>query len=158
MTVDAELFKQGLRRWASGVTVVTAKSGDEQHGMTVSAFSSVSADPPLVLVCANRGSRTHKIIADGGKFTVNVLASDQRDVSGIFASSKSEGTRFDQVAWRAGETGVPLIEGALANLECRVEESYHHGSHTIYIGYVEAAHVADKQPLVYYDGGYRDVS
>ena len=157
MAVDAEVFKQGLRRWASGVTVVTAKSGDRQHGMTVSAFSSVSADPPLVLICANRSSRTNGVISEGGRFTVNVLASDQQDVSGVFASSKLEDSRFDHVAWHAGEGGVPVIDGALVNLECRVESSYDHGSHTIYIGFVEAAHVQDKRPLLYYDGAYRDV-
>lgn len=157
MAVDAEVFRQGLRRWASGVTVVTAKSGDEQHGMTVSAFSSVSADPPLVLICANRASRTNGVIRQGGRFTVNVLAADQQDVSSVFASSKLEESRFERVGWRAGESGVPLIEGALVNLECRVESSHDHGSHTVYIGYVEVAHVADKQPLLYYNGAYRDV-
>ena len=157
MAVDPELFKQGLRRWASGVTVVTTKSGDKPHGMTVSAFSSVSADPPLVLVCANRNSRTHAVIREGGRFTVNVLASDQQDVSAVFSSSKLEDSRFDHVAWRPGLGGVPLIDGALVNLECRVEHSHDHGSHTIYIGYVDVAHVADKRPLLYYDGAYRDV-
>ena len=98
MAVDPELFKQGLRRWASGVTVVTTKSGDKPHGMTVSAFSSVSADPPLVLVCANRNSRTHAVIREGGRFTVNVLASDQQDVSVVFSSSKLEDSRFDHVS------------------------------------------------------------
>ena len=158
MSVDPDLFKQSLRRWASGVTIVTARSDEDgMHGMTVSAFSSVSAEPPLVLVCANQGSRTHAVIERGGRFTVNVLASDQADVSQTFASSRTEGTRFDDVAWREGEGGVPIIEGALANLECRVEAAYPHGSHMVYVGFVEVAHVTEKKPLVYYDGGYRDV-
>ena len=156
--VDPDDFKAGLRRWASGVTVVTARDGELRHGMTVSAFSSVSADPPLVLICANRDSRTNSVISAGGKFTVNIQASDQADVSNTFASSKTEGTRFDSVAWRDGETGVPLIEGASANLECTVVASHEEGSHTIYVGRVEAAQVSDKDPLVYYDGGYCTVA
>ena len=86
MSVDPDLFKQSLRQWASGVTVVTARNGDEIHGMTVSAFSSVSAEPPLVLVCANQSSKTHAVIKAGDRFTVNILASDQADVSQTFAS------------------------------------------------------------------------
>lgn len=158
MAVDPDLFKQSLRRWASGVTVVTTASDDAQHGMTVSAFSSVSADPALVLVCANRSSKTNGIIKAGGKFTVNILASDQKDVSNTFASSKTEMTRFDLVSWRAGETGVPMIDGACCNLECTVAEAYDHGSHTIYIGRVEHAHVSDREPLLYFDGGYRGIA
>ena len=153
--VDPDLFKQGLRRWASGVTVVTARAGEERHGMTVSAFSSVSADPPMVLVCANRESRTHAIIAAGGRFNVNILAQDQRRLSDHFASSRGEGSRFDGVAWRDGDSGVPVLEGVAASLECLVVHSHTHGSHTVYIGQVEAARVSDVPPLLYFDGGYR---
>ena len=129
MPVAAEEFRAALRQWASGVTVVTSRVGDVVHGMTVSSFASVSLDPPLVLVCANRGSRTNDVIARGGKFTVNILASDQQDVSNTFASSKTEGSRFDSVPWHDGATGVPVIEGALANLECTVVGSHQEGSH-----------------------------
>ncbi len=99
MAIDQEAFKEALRGWASGVTVVTARSGDKMHGMTVSAFSSVSADPPLVLVCANRTSTTHGIIEEGGVFAVNILASHQQEVSNIFASSQHEDTRLQRVKW-----------------------------------------------------------
>lgn len=157
MSVDLDSFKQCLRRWASGVTVVTSRADGEIHGMTVSAFSSVSADPPLVLVCANRSSRTNGVIEAGGVFAVNVLARDQEELSGRFASSKTEGSRFDGVGHRIGEHGAPLLDGALVSLECRVKSAYVEGSHTIYVGEVLGAHYADKEPLVYYAGAYRNI-
>lgn len=157
MPIDQEAFKKALRGWVSGVTVVTSRSGDKVHGMTVSAFSSVSADPPLVLVCANQSSTTHGIIEEGGLFAVNILASHQQDVSNVFASSKHEDSRLRRVGWTEGETGAPLIDQALASLECRVASAHREGSHTIYIGRVEAVHTTDAEPLVYYQGGYRSL-
>ena len=157
MAIDQEVFKQALRGWASGVTVVTSRSRERVHGMTVSAFSSVSADPPLVLVCTNRSSRTHGIIEEGGMFAVNILAAHQQDVSNVFASSKHEDQRLELVGWTEGETGVPLIDGALATLECTVASAHREGSHTIYIGRVEAVHASDADPLVYYKGAYRSL-
>jgi len=155
MTIDLETFRHSLRRWASGVTVVTSRAGDELHGMTVSAFSSVSADPPLVLVCANRTSKTHGVIRNGGIFAVNILAADQQDLSARFASSKLEGSRFEGVAYRIGESGAPILEGTVATLECRIKSSHDEGSHTVYIGEVLAAHSSEKDPLLYYAGAYR---
>lgn len=158
MSVDQDAFKQCLRRWASGVTVVTSQAGGEIHGMTVSAFSSVSADPPLVLVCANRSSRTNGVIEAGGIFAVNVLARDQEALSGRFASSKTEGSRFDGVDFRIGAHGAPVLEGALVSLECKVKSAHVEGSHTIYVGEVLEVVYTDKEPLVYYAGAYRQIS
>ena len=157
MPIDPDAFKKALRGWASGVTVVTSRSGEKVHGMTVSAFSSVSADPPLVLVCANRGSTTHGIIEEGGVFAVNILAEHQQDVSNVFASSKYEDSRLERVGWTEGATGAPIIDEALASLECRVRSAHHEGSHTIYIGQVESVHASDADPLLYYKGGYRSL-
>jgi len=158
MPLDADLFKNALRRWASGVTVVTSKNGDHVHGMTVSAFSSVSADPPLVMICANRNSLTHEVIAAGMVFAVNILAADQEDVSNRFASSKTESTRFDEVKWHHGETGAPVLDEALACLECTVRSAHAEGSHTIFVGQVEAVHFREGVgPLVYYDAAYRTI-
>jgi flavin reductase (DIM6/NTAB) family NADH-FMN oxidoreductase RutF len=157
MPIDQDAFKEALRGWASGVTVVTSRAGDKVHGMTVSAFSSVSADPPLVLVCASRSSITHGIIEEGGVFAVNILAEHQQDVSNVFASSKYEDSRLERVSWTEGETGAPLIDEALASLECRVTNAHREGSHTIYVGQVEAVHTTDAAPLLYYKGGYRSL-
>lgn len=158
MPIDKDAFKEALRGWASGVTVVTSRAGDKVHGMTVSAFSSVSADPPLVLVCANRSSTTHGIIEEGGVFAVNILAEHQEEVSNVFASAKYEDSRLERVGWTEGETGAPLIDEALATLECKVSSAHREGSHTIYIGQVEAVHTNDTTPLLYYKGGYRSLS
>lgn len=158
MAVELDDFKKVLRRWASGVTVVTARDGERVHGMTVSAFSSVSADPPLVLVCANRSSTTHGVIEKGGVFTVNILAAHQAEVSTIFASSNNEESRFDSVPWRSGATGAPILEGSLASIECTVTNAYQEGSHTIYVGRVEAVHTEDADPLLYFQGSYRSLA
>lgn len=155
MPIDRSAFREVLRNWASGVTVVTTRAGEVIHGMTVSAFSSVSADPPLVLVCANRSSITHEVIQKGGVFAVNILASHQADISNLFSSSEHENVRLDSVSWSEGETGAPLIDGAVASIECEVHNAHREGSHTIYIGRVEAAHTIDAEPLLYYDGDYR---
>ena len=157
MPIDPDAFKKALRGWASGVTVVTSRAGDKVHGMTVSAFSSVSADPPLVLICANRASTTHGIIEEGGVFAVNILAEHQQEVSNVFASSKYEDSRLERVGWTEGATGAPIIDEALASLECRVRSAHHEGSHTIYIGHVESVHASDANPLLYYKGGYRSL-
>lgn len=158
MPIDQNAFKEALRGWASGVTVVTARAGEKVHGMTVSAFSSVSADPPLVLVCANRGSTTHGLIEEGGVFAVNILADHQQEISHVFSSSKYEDSRLDRVGWSEGQTGAPLIDEALASLECTVARAHREGSHTIYIGHVEAVHIRDASPLVYYNGRYRSLA
>lgn len=157
MPVDQEAFKQALRGWASGVTVVTSRSGDHVHGMTVSAFSSVSADPPLVLVCANQSSTTHRIIEEGGIFAVNILAAHQREISNLFSVSEDEDTRLERVTWTPGESGVPILDEALVALECTVTKAYREGSHTIYVGRVDAVHTTEREPLLYYRGGYRSL-
>lgn len=156
MSVTADSFKRALRRWASGVTIVTAKSGDTIHGMTVSAFTSVSADPPLVLVCANRSSTTNELIRACGLFAVNVLADGQQSLSNRFASRDLDEHRFEGVGWRLGHGGAPVLEGALASLECKVRQAHEEGTHTIYIGEVLHADGDDEAtPLVYFDGAYR---
>ena len=155
MPIDTESFRDVLRNWASGVTVVTTRAGDKMHGMTVSAFTSVSLDPPLVLVCASQSSTTHGVIEEGGLFTVNILAAHQADISSVFASSKNEDSRLESVSWSVGETGAPLIDEALVCLECRVTSAHQEGSHTIYVGQVEAVHTTDAEPLMYYQGAYR---
>ena len=123
--------------------------------MTVSAFSSVSAEPPLVLVCANRQSTTHEVIEAGGVFAVNILDAAQEAISTRFSIVPGP-DRFEGVAWTAGSTGAPLIDGALAQLECRVRSAHLEGTHTIYIGEVLAGSFRpDGEPLLYFDGSYR---
>ena len=90
-------------------------------------------------------------------FAVNILASHQQDVSNVFASSKHEDSRLEQVSWTEGETGAPLIDEALVSLECKVASAHQEGSHTIYVGHVQAVHTTDAEPLLYYKGSYRSL-
>jgi len=154
--VDQNEFKRAMRCWPSGVTVVTSRAGEVVHGMTVSAFASVSAEPPLVLVCANQDSTTHEVIWAGRVFAVNILAADQEAISQRFAFTPAE-DRFRDIEWQEGRNGAPLIDGALAHIECRVHSAHAEGTHTIYIGEVLDTHVREGKPLVYYDGAYRKI-
>jgi flavin reductase (DIM6/NTAB) family NADH-FMN oxidoreductase RutF len=155
MPVSGDDFRSALARWGSGVAIVTSAAGGRIHGMTVSAFSSVSLDPPLVLVCADKASNTLGLIHEGQIFAVNILCAGQRDLSNKFASKKDEHLRFEGVAWRAGLTGAPILEGALAALDCRVVAAHDAGDHVIYVGRVEAVEMSHGEPLVYFGGAYR---
>jgi flavin reductase (DIM6/NTAB) family NADH-FMN oxidoreductase RutF len=155
MAVTGDEFRAALAHWASGVAIVTAAAGDRIHGMTVSAFSSVSLDPPLVLVCADKTSNTLGVIEAGGVFAANILAAGQQGLSNLFASKRDEERRFEGLAWRRGVTGAPILPGALAVLDCRVVAAHDAGDHVIYVGRVEGAEVKDGEPLLYYGGGYR---
>jgi flavin reductase (DIM6/NTAB) family NADH-FMN oxidoreductase RutF len=154
VAVDAEDFKAALGNWVTGVTIVTARDGDHVHGMTVSAFTEVSLEPPLVLVCADKSSNTHPVIAAGRAFAVNILASDQSELSNKFASKKYEQVRFDGLAVTTGTTGAPLIPGCVANLDCRLVVAHDHGDHVVYIGEVVELRLSEKQPLLYHNGSY----
>jgi flavin reductase (DIM6/NTAB) family NADH-FMN oxidoreductase RutF len=158
MPVSGDDFRSALARWGSGVAIVTSAAGGKIHGMTVSAFSSVSLDPPLVLVCADKSSNTLGVIHEGGVFAVNILASGQQELSNKFASKKDEHLRFEGVAWRTGATGAPILEGALAALDCRVAAAHDAGDHVIYVGRVEAVETTHGEPLVYFGGAYRGLA
>ncbi len=157
MGIDIETFKQVLGSWASGVTIVTSRSGEHHHGMTVSAFCSVSADPPQVLICANKDSNTQSLIEQAGVYTVNVLAEGQDELSNLFADKAREDERFDGLSCEDGATGCPRIPGALAWLDCKVVNTVEAGSHVIYVGLVEGAAIAEREPLGFYRGRYREL-
>lgn len=152
--MDAELLRRILRRFAAGVTVITSVNDvGAPVGMTATAFSSVSLDPPMVLVCVNATARTRHAIEGSTGYGVNILADDQGAIARQFASQVAD--KFDGVAWRNGATGVPLIEGALATLECRVVQAVEAGTHVVYIGSVLAGEDPGGDPLLYFDGAYR---
>ncbi|HWC75901.1 MAG TPA: flavin reductase family protein [Blastocatellia bacterium] len=156
MPVSNEEFRHALARFASGVTVVTCRSSQgDLRGITVSAFSSVSLDPPLVLVCIDRRASIHDLLEEGSHFAVNFLCDNQETISRRFASKDAD--RFDGVGYSEGQTGAPLIEGALGHLECRVVHSYPGGDHTIFVGEVEASSAGDQKPLLYFRGGYANL-
>jgi flavin reductase (DIM6/NTAB) family NADH-FMN oxidoreductase RutF len=156
MPVTPQEFKATLRRFASGVTVVTACDGKRRHGMTVSAFASVSAVPPLVLVCLERGTRTHALVTETRRFGVSLLAESERATSDRFAGLAGEQEdRFAGVACETAPGGPPVLTGALAWLDCAVVSGTDAGSHTVFVGQVEACRAVEGRPLVYYDGRYR---
>lgn len=151
--MEPELLRHILRRFAAGVTVITSVNDEGSPvGMTATAFSSVSIDPPMVLVCVNSTARTRHAIEGSTGYGVNILARGQEAVARQFASQAAD--KFEGIAWREGETGVPLIEGALASLECRVVQSVEAGTHIVYIGAVLAGEDPGGDPLIYHEGSY----
>ncbi|GAA3203394.1 flavin reductase [Actinocorallia longicatena] len=138
MAVDAETFRSALGQWPTGVALVTTVSGDGWHGMTASSLTSVSLDPPLVLVCLDHRIHTHELVSAGGVFAVSVLGKDQAVLGQRFAG-RHQGDRFADAPWRAGPTGSPVLETALSWLDCRVVHAYPGGDHTIFVGEIVAA-------------------
>jgi flavin reductase (DIM6/NTAB) family NADH-FMN oxidoreductase RutF len=157
MTVSKDVFRGAMGSFASGVTVVTTKGDDDVlRGMTVSAFSSLSLDPPLCLICIDRVASLHDHLREGSHFAVNVLAEGQEAVSRRFASTEWR-DRFQGISTREGVTGIPLITGAVATIECRVVSAYPGGDHTIFVGEVVSAVASEGGPLLYYRGRYANL-
>jgi len=155
MPVDHDTFRRAAGSWVSGLTIVTSAKGDRRHGMTASAFSAVSAEPPQVLVCCDRESATHSLVREAEAFTVSILAQGQAELSMLFADKRQSEVRFEGLDCATGVTGCPRIPGALAHIDCSVAQAFQAGTHTIYIGRVEAADIHDQQPLVFYRGSHR---
>ncbi len=157
MPVTSESFRDVLRHFPSGVTIVTVKAGEEVHGLTVSAFASVSPEPPLVTMMIDHRHQAYKMIeTEGATFAVNILHQDQAELSNRFAWVKDE-DRFLAGTWTTAATGAPVLEEALAWLDCTIYGKVAAGSHTVYIGEVQAAGTPrpDAPPLVYWNRGYR---
>ena len=154
MTVTAEQYRECMGRWASGVTIVTSRAGETIHGMTVSDFSGVSLDPPLVSVCAEKSSITLGVIRDGRCFAVNVLAAGQEPLSNKFASKKDEFKRFEGLEVIDGSTGAPLLAGCVSNIDCKLVAEHDAGDHVIFIGEVQQITSHPLEPLLYFSGSY----
>lgn len=153
MTVDPDTFRSVLGRFASGVTVVTAlDTNGRDFGLTVSAFASLSLVPPLIVVCIDHEASLHPVLTTARHFAVNVLAAHQEPLARRF--STLDGDRFDGVGYVRGQTGVAVLEDALAVLECRKLHAFEGGDHTIFVGEVESASAGKGSPLLYYRGGY----
>jgi flavin reductase (DIM6/NTAB) family NADH-FMN oxidoreductase RutF len=154
MTIDPDSFRSVLGRFASGITVVTTRDGEGRDvGMTVSAFCSVSLHPPLVQVCVDQVASIHAALAQSERYGVSILAAEQEALSRRFSTADST-RRFDGIGYQRGESGVVLLDDALAHLECRIVASHDAGDHTLFIGEVEGATARAARPLLYYRGGY----
>ncbi|HYO77139.1 MAG TPA: flavin reductase family protein [Thermoanaerobaculia bacterium] len=156
MPLDEATFKLAMSHFASGVTIVTTEHEGRPYGMTVASFASLSLHPPLVLVCIEKSVKTHEALSAACAFGVSILGASQQAVSGRFASKRDD--KFDGVSVRRGELDVPLIEGAICTLECRVHSKLEGGDHTIFVGEVVDAQTTEEAPLVYFRSAYREIS
>ena len=156
MPIAADPFRDALRLFASGVTIVTIRAGEQIHGLTVAAFASVSPDPPLIAALIDRAHRGHALLeAPDAVFAVNVLAEEHRELSERFAHGEPS-ERFARGRWGSAVTGAPVLEDAIAWLDCRVHARVGAGSHTIFIGEVQASATRpEARPLLYWNRGYR---
>jgi flavin reductase (DIM6/NTAB) family NADH-FMN oxidoreductase RutF len=155
LMIDILEYKAALGSFATGVTLATTAAGTELHGVTASAVTSVSLEPPLVLLSIQNGTRMHTALRLSDNFALNILTAEQRDVALYFADSTlPHGTAaFSRFAFHVGHTGAPLLDGALAHVDCRIVEAHVAGDHTLYIGhvvYVDSS--SGSTPLIYFKG------
>jgi flavin reductase (DIM6/NTAB) family NADH-FMN oxidoreductase RutF len=164
--MDEPEFRRVLGHFATGVAVVAARRvGDggrdrpagSPRGLTASAITSVSLDPPLVLVCVDHTADTHDVIVEAEAFSISVLREDQEGLARRFAGPDSD-NKFDGVAYRPEVTGAPVLDNALAWIDCRLWARYDGGDHTIFVGEVVAADADEGPPLIYFRGGYGRVA
>ena len=157
MPIDSATFRSVLGRFVSGVTIVTARDAEgEDHGMTASAFCSVSLEPPLILISIAHDATLHPIVLEVDELAVSILTASQEAIARRFAEKLDN--RFEGVGFSRGITGAPLIDGALAHIEARIAHRYPGGDHTIFVAEVLAASATMDEPLVYYRGGYAHVT
>ncbi len=155
--VEPPLFRQLLGRFATGVTVLTSRSADgEPVGMTANSLSSVSLQPPLVLVSVENGHEMHAAMETGTHYVFNILSSEQEALSRRFAAS--EPNRFRGVSYRENQHGIAILDGVVAHIECEKQAAVPGGDHTIFVGLVVGGDTTDHRPLLYYRGGYAGLS
>ena len=154
--VDASAFRGALAQWASGVTIVTAATADGPVGLTASSFSSLSLDPPLVLVCIDQRGGSHDPLTGADGFAVHLLDASQEQLSNHFARGAAD--KFDKTDWRTGRFNAPLLPLGLARIVCQRETLVEGGDHTILVGRVVEVETAQGRPLLYWAGGYRGLA
>jgi len=153
--MDPDTFRSVLGRFASGVTILTARdAAGVDHGMTVSSFSSLSLEPPLVLFCVDHAASMHSLLVSDPPPAcgISILSSKQEGYSRRFADESEQ--RFDGIAYRRGEQGVVLLDDALAHLECSIIQRVEAGDHTVFVARLDRAEPLHGRPLLYYRGGY----
>jgi flavin reductase (DIM6/NTAB) family NADH-FMN oxidoreductase RutF len=151
---DPTQLRRVMGQFATGVTIITTcDSAGGCYGLTANAVTSLSLDPPLLLICIDRKAETFAHFYDSKAFVVNILAEDQEALSSRFA--KSGGDKFTGVACRRGRLGAPILEGGLGHIECRIVDTYEGGDHVIHVGEVEHAELREERPLLFFQGRYR---
>jgi flavin reductase (DIM6/NTAB) family NADH-FMN oxidoreductase RutF len=155
--IQPDDFRRVLGHFAAGVTVVTTCDGEARPtGLTASSFTSVSLEPPLVLVCVDHKSNSYPALLESGHFAINILRIEQEAISRRFASALLD--KFEAIPFRLSSLGLPLIEDALAHIECVTVNTHEAGDHTIFVGQVEQAGISNGEPLLYYRGRYNRLS
>lgn len=155
MPISGEVLKQVMRLWPSGIAVITSVYQDVFHGLTANSFTSVSTNPPIVSVTINSHTRTYQMVNDAGLFGVTILSETQTDLSERFAGRTQELQRFSGVDIFTLSTGVPLIYGGVAHLDCRVIYSYEMPDSVLFLGEVVAAQISEGlKPLIYFNREY----
>lgn len=150
-----ERVLQAHRRVPTGLMVVTGLDGDAPRGLLVNSFNSISMDPPVVLISVSRSSRSHQLLTTSAYFGVNVLAREQTELLGVFASKSED--KFAHVSWRLSERGVPIIDGCTAFFEVQTSIRHELKSHTILAGFVTDADHSPHDPTVYLDRFQREL-
>jgi len=153
MAVDAREIRNVMGHFATGVTVITTKdTAGKPFGLTVNSFTSLSLNPPLVIVCVDKTVDCYSCFDDSKVFAVNVLNEDQEELSRRFATKGLE--KFEGIQWRMGENGSPLLDGVIGAIECKVTQSYEGGDHTIFLGEILSATAKGDRPLLFFKGKY----
>jgi len=156
MPIERNELRRVMGHFATGVTIITTVSKDGvPFGLTANAFTSVSLDPPLLLISVDKKAESFPHFEESKAFTVNILGDEQESLSRKFAVSG--GDKFHGVAYRMGANGVPILEGTLAYLECKLYAVYDGGDHTLFLGEIEQAETREVKPLIFYRGGYRSL-
>jgi 3-hydroxy-9,10-secoandrosta-1,3,5(10)-triene-9,17-dione monooxygenase reductase component len=155
--MDADTFRRLLSRFASGIAIITARDGERDVGMTLSAFCSVSLSPPLVLVCVDHNASMHELLLDHPTLGISIMACEHETQCRRFADT-NETQRFEGVPFTRGDSGVPLLDDAMAHLECQLVHHCEAGDHTIFIAEVQRGAMRDGQPLLYYRGQYAQLA
>jgi flavin reductase (DIM6/NTAB) family NADH-FMN oxidoreductase RutF len=157
MAIEKNELRRVMGHFATGVSIITSVTKDGQLvGLTANALTSVSLVPPLLLICVDKQAESYPHFAASKLFTVNLLSSEQEDLSRRFATKGDN--KFEGVAYRRGANGAPILNNVLAFMECRIVAAYEGGDHTIFLGEIEEASTSEGQPLLFYRGGYRSIA
>jgi 4-hydroxyphenylacetate 3-hydroxylase, reductase component len=153
MPIDPQQLRRVLGHFATGVTVITTKDiAGAPFGLTANAFTSLSLNPPLILICVDKGAQCYSCFADSNVFTVNFLREDQEEISRRFATKGAD--KFAGLNWHEGANGAAILNGAIGHLECKIVQSYEGGDHTIIVGEVLNGVAAGDRPLLFFKGKY----
>lgn len=157
--MDIQAYRQVLGQFATGITVIVTRSPQGFHGMTANSFTSVSLEPPMILVCIDQKAQTFQYLSRAAAFSISILEANQKDLSQVFANPQPSSDPFQSIAVQHTQAGIPYLSSGIAHLGCHVEASYPAGDHKIVVARVDefgASH--SREPLIFYGGQYRTLT